>query len=204
MEPTMVGWAGSTRRKPARQGLRFDALVPAFVCLATFLWTGHAFAQAATDTTGFWQRSNLLGDMGGLRPWLDQYGITFGLQETSEALGNFTGGIRQGPVYDGLTLMGLGLDTQKAFGWQGGTFNASALQIHGGQLTLQNLLSLDTASGNEADRATRLWELWYQQTFLHGTADVKIGLVIEQLRKSLPQYGMIVHQENLVLPFIAV
>ena len=189
MEPTMVGWAGSTCRKPARHRFLFDGLVTAFACMATLLWADHAFAQAATDQTGFWQRSNLLGDMGGLRPWLGQYGITFGLQETSEALGNFTGGIQQGPVYDGLTQMGLGLDTQKAFGWQGGTFNVSALQIHGGQLTLQNLLSLDTASGNEADRATRLWEIWYQQTFLHGTADVKIGQQSVDQEFMLSQYA---------------
>jgi porin len=125
--------------------------------------------------TGIWTRSTLLGDVGGLRTFLGSYGITIGLSETSEVLGNVTGGVHTGFVYEGLTLMNLGVDTQKAFGLEGGTFNISALQIHGGNLSAENLLSLQTASGIEAERATRLWELWYQQSFLDGRYDVKIG-----------------------------
>ena len=120
-------------------------------------------------------RSNLLGDMGGLRPFLGNDGISLGLTETSEVLGNVTGGRRRGFDYDGLTEMSLGLDTQKAFGWEGGTFNISALQIHGRDLSTDNLLTLQTASSIEAERATRLWELWYQQSFRDGALDVKLG-----------------------------
>ena len=71
--------------------------------------------------TGFWERSNLLGDMGGLRPWLGNYGVTFGLQETSEYLNNLSGGTRRGGAYDGLTQFGIGVDTQKAFGLPAGS-----------------------------------------------------------------------------------
>lgn len=114
--------------------------------------------------------------MWGLRTLLSQYGTSLALQETSEVLGNVTGGARQGFEYDGLTQMVLQLDTQRAFGWYGGTFDASALQIHGRNLSADNLLTLQTASGIEADRATRLWELWYQQKFLaEDRLDVKIG-----------------------------
>ena len=67
------------------------------------------------------------------------------------------------------------MDTQRAFGLNGGLFNASALQIHGGNLSAANLGTLQTASGIEADRATRLWELWYQQKFFGDTFDVKVG-----------------------------
>ena len=84
--------------------------------------------------------------------------------------GNVTGGTHRGAAYDGLTLMSLGLDTGKAFGWEGGTFNVSAFQIHGRNLSADNLQTLQTASGIEAQRSTRLWELWYQQSFLDGTA----------------------------------
>jgi porin len=120
-------------------------------------------------------RSNLLGDMAGLRPALAKLGITLTITETDEVLGNATGGVRRGAEYDGLTTMDLSLDTAKAFGWDGGTFNISALQIHGRDLSDNNLQVLQTASSIEADDATRLWELWYQQTFWGGTADVKIG-----------------------------
>ncbi|MGH7114066.1 MAG: carbohydrate porin [Stellaceae bacterium] len=126
--------------------------------------------------TGIGKSGNLLGDMWGLRPLLAQYGISLALLETSEVLGNVTGGVRQGFEYDGLTQMAVQLDTQQAFGWHGGTFRASALQIHGRNLSNDNLLSLQTASGIEANDGARLWELWYQQKFLdEDRADVKIG-----------------------------
>jgi porin len=107
---------------------------------------------------------------------LSQYGLSLNILETSEVLGNMSGGVNQGFEYDGLTQMILQLDTQRAFHWYGGTFNVSALQIHGRNLSADNLGSLQTASGIEADRATRLWELWYDQKFDHeGRFDVKIG-----------------------------
>jgi porin len=131
-------------------------------------------------TAGFFtelSRSNyLLGDMGGLRPFLSKYGLTLSIQETSEVLGNVTGGVRQGFEYDGLTQMVLQMDTQRAFGLYGGTFNVSGLQIHGRDLSADNLDTLQTSSGIEADRASRLWELWYDQKFLkEDRLDVKIG-----------------------------
>jgi porin len=132
-------------------------------------------APTPSAPTGFWERSNLLGDMGGLRPWLGNYGVTFGLQETSEYLNNLSGGSRRGDAYDGLTQFGIGVDTQKAFGLPGGIFNVSGLQIHGTNLSSRDLQTLQYASGIEADDATRLWELWYQQSLLGGKVDVKVG-----------------------------
>src|SRR5277367_2859416 len=51
----------------------------------------------------------LLGDMGGLRPLLSKYGMSLTIEETSEVLGNVSGGTRQGADYDGLTQMDLQL-----------------------------------------------------------------------------------------------
>jgi porin len=126
--------------------------------------------------TGLSRSTYLLGDIWGLRGLLAQYGISLALSETSEVLGNVTGGVRQGFEYDGLTQMAVQLDTQQAFGWYGGTFRASALQIHGRNLSTDNLLTLDTASGIEAEPGARLWELWYQQKFLdEDRLDIRLG-----------------------------
>lgn len=132
--------------------------------------------QKEAAATGLWERANLLGEMGGLRPWLAQYGLTFTAQESSEYMGNVTGGTRRGGAYQGLAQFALSLDTQKGFGSPGGTFNVSALQIHGTSLSARNLQTLQSASGIEADAATRLWELWYQQALPGGKTDVKVGL----------------------------
>ena len=43
------------------------------------------------------QRTNfLLGDLFGLRTTLSRYGVSLAIQETSEVLGNVTGGARKG------------------------------------------------------------------------------------------------------------
>jgi porin len=126
--------------------------------------------------SGLARTNFLLGNMGGLRPFLSQYGISLAIQETSEVFGNVTGGLHKGADYDGLTQMLLQLDTNRAFGWYGGLFNASALQIHGRNLSTDNLGTLQTESGIEADRATRLWELWYDQKMLdEDRLSVRVG-----------------------------
>ena len=118
----------------------------------------------------------LLGDLFGLRTTLSKYGISLAIQETSEVLGNATGGVHRGVDYDGLTQAIMQLDTQRAFGWYGGLLNVSALQLHGRNLSADNLLSLQTASGIEGDRATRLWEAWYDQKLLpEDRLDIKVG-----------------------------
>ncbi len=119
--------------------------------------------------------SNLFGDMGGVRSWAGARGVTYGINETSEVLGNPVGGTRQGADYEGLTTISAGLDTDKAFGWKGGTFNVSALWIHGRDLATDDLDNINTPSGIEAERAFRLWELWYDQVVADGAADIKIG-----------------------------
>ena len=167
---------------PSRAGKRIShGLFGAGIVIGGWALDSAASAQEQPNAAGpgfmtnLWTRDNLLGDMGGLRTALGNYGISVGLQETSEVLGNVTGGVNQGAAYDGLTMLSVGVDTQKAFGWEGGTFNMSILQIHGRNLSADNLLSLQTASGIEAEPTTRLWELWYQQTFWNGQADVKFG-----------------------------
>jgi len=142
-----------------------------------------------TPGGGLWQRANLLGEMGGLRPALDRYGLSLGISEISEVLGNVTGGVRRGADYDGLTTMSLRLDTAKAFGWPGGSAYVSALQIHGRSLSSDTLDTLQTASGIESERATRLWELWFDQAFLGGRLDVKFGQQAIDQEFMLSQYS---------------
>jgi porin len=155
--------------------------------------TGTDNAVAKSDPTppaptGFWDRSNLLGDMGGLRPWLGNYGVTLSLQETSDVFGNFTGGVRRGAIYNGVAQLSLSVDTNKAFGLNGGQFFVDALQIQGYGISGQNLDVLQTANGFEADPGTRLWELWYQQSF-GDKFDVKVGQQSVDNEFWISQYG---------------
>ncbi|TAM05146.1 MAG: carbohydrate porin [Paraburkholderia sp.] len=132
-------------------------------------------AQPADFWTDFWTRETMLGDMGGLRPWLGKYGVSFQLTETSEYLANLRGGLQRGGAYDGVTTATVQVDTSKALGIPGGLFNISALQIHGSNLSTSHLGTLNTASGIETQATTRLWEMWYQQSFLDDRVDVRVG-----------------------------
>ena len=120
-------------------------------------------------------RANLLGDIGGIRPTFERLGVSFGLSETTEVLGNPTGGVKRGAIVEGLTQMSVGIDLAKALGLAGGLFNVSALQIHGRGLSFENLRNLNVISSIEADPSTRLNELWFQQSLFGDTFDVKIG-----------------------------
>jgi porin len=134
------------------------------LCLAIGLAAVPAEAEESAPADDMSTRDHLLGDLGGLRPLLQQYGASLELTETSEVLGNLTGGMRQGAIYEGLTEMSLTLDLRPRYHW-GGVVHADALQIHGRGLTAGNIGNLDTVSNIEARPTTRLRELWYEQHF---------------------------------------
>lgn len=139
---------------------------------------------------GIWQRSDLLGDLGGLRSGLATTGVSFGLQETSEVLGNLGGGIRRAVVYEGVTQMGVGVDLEKAVGLAGGTLNVSGFQIHGRGLSINALdNNLHTVSWLEAPRGTLLFELWYEQVLFEKMLAIRVGQLAADQEFMISQYG---------------
>jgi porin len=157
--------------------------MPSRLALASLLTlaASPALAQDATPPAsgnfldGLLRQQNLLSDIGGLRGIFAAHGITLNATDVEEVLGNVSGGIKTGFTYDALTTVTLQVDTGKAFGLQGGLFNLSVLQIRGRNLSPYYLGDLQTASGIEAQPTTRLWELWYQQSFADGAYDLKLG-----------------------------
>jgi porin len=158
---------GQTLIGPFLAGFLIAAFIAAPVLAAP---PGISFGETELPGTppaapsDFWTRTNLLGDMGGLKSAIQPYGFQLNITETSEILGNPTGGVRQGAIYEGVTDLNLGWDLRTYFGWRG-VFFARAYQIHGRGLTANDLDNLNTASGIEADRTTRLYELWYEHHF---------------------------------------
>ena len=192
--------APPARHLPLLGGLR---LIGAVAWVLSGHWASPAFAappviqvpteeelqpgEQATPMTGPLSFLNgisrsgyMLGDMWGLRTALSKYGISFALQETSEVLGNLTGGAKQGAAYDGLTQMLLQLDTKRAFGWYGGTFNVSALQIHGDNLSAEQ----------PADLADR-------ERHRGGSRHAPVGAVV---RSEIPRRGPAGHQDRPAKP----
>ena len=119
--------------------------------------------------------ANLFGDLGGFREAFAKVGGTLQATETSEVLANPVGGLSRGADYDGLTTITVQVDTKAAFNWEGGLFNASLLNLHGDNFSTSRIGALQVISGVEGDRATRLWEIWYDQKF-GDKFDLRFGL----------------------------
>jgi len=131
----------------------------------------------------------LLGDAAGIRPFLDRYGISIGLQNVSEVLGNPNGGRTRGATFDGQNTLSLGVDLERAVGLKGSIFNVSAVQNYGHGLSAGNIDNLGTVSSVEARRSAWLYELWYQQSFLGGAVDVRVGQLGADQEFMITRYG---------------
>ena len=156
--------------------------------LLDFAATG-ARAQSEPTSPGFWERSNLLGDWGGLRSALAERGVIIMLSETAETLGNVTGGVKTGAIFEGRLTSAIGIDLNKAIGWSGGSFYADAYQIHGRGLSGNNLHNLLTVSSIEAERSARLHEVYLEQGFLNNAASLRLGNIAVDDEFIASQYG---------------
>lgn len=139
---------------------------------------GEGSSRAVPAGEDLWSQDTLTGDWGGLRTRLADSGLTLGLTEVSEILGNVSGGQRQGGDYMGRTELAVDLDLDKLAGWRGALFHANGYQIHGRGLTGHNLGGNMLDSSNiEATRTTRLFDAYFQQALLDDTLSVRIGQI---------------------------
>jgi porin len=116
------------------------------------------------------------GDPGGVRKWLAERGVNYGFIYNGEILGNVSGGVRRGAIFEGKLEAYVNADLEKLVGWRGLTFFSSAFQIHGtGGLRRDNLLNLTAISNIEALPSTRLSEIWLEQTFFNDKLGIRFG-----------------------------
>jgi len=130
-----------------------------------------------------------LGDPGGARAALAEKGVTYSLTYIGEGLGNASGGLRRGAIYEGRLDPQLDVDLEKLVGLPGLTFHANAFQIHGRGLSQANLGNLLVASGIEALPSTRLFELWGEQKVLDGRVTVRAGQLAADSEFIVSQYA---------------
>nr|WP_255607500.1 carbohydrate porin [Ancylobacter sp. Lp-2] len=145
---------------------------------------GGPVAGLAADAAGgsYWDdiltRSTLTGDWGGARKTLEERGVTITLTQTSDFLGNPSGGIRQGAAYDGVFMPELDVDLEKLMGWKGGSFHVAAYAIQGHGLSQYDIGNLLTVTSVEASDGGYLGELWFQQSLLDDALAVKVGRIL--------------------------
>ena len=92
-----------------------------------------------------------------------KYGVKFAATYIGETLGNVSGGLKQGVIYEGRLNLAVDVDLQKLAGLRELTFHANMFQIHGDGLSRSNLQNFMVASGIEALPSTRLYEIWFEK-----------------------------------------
>lgn len=116
------------------------------------------------------------GDPTGARKWLAQRGVNYGVIYTGEALGNVSGGVRRGALYEGKLEGFVDVDLEKVAGILGLSFFANAFQIHQTSGPRDDhFQSLLTISNIEATPSTRLSELWLEQKLFNDRFSIRFG-----------------------------
>jgi porin len=145
---------------------------------------------ASPHAGGFWERDVMTGDWGGRRTALENAGVLIGLDSINEILGNPSGGVRRGAVYEGRFEALLTLDLNKVLSWPDATFHTNAYQINGRGLSANYLgNNFLTASNIEAARSTRLFDLWVEQLLWQGTVSVRVGQIAADDEFFISQYA---------------
>ena len=131
--------------------------------------------RAAEVTTSFQPLLGPAGDPGGYRAFLERHGITFGLITVAETYRNLRGGLRRGAT--GLTLLDLDVDVDldTVMGWKGATAHATVYQIQGSGTSRSRVGNLMTISEIEALPASRLSELWLEQSLFDDRLFLRVG-----------------------------
>ncbi len=102
-------------------------------------------------------------------------GVKFAATYIGETIGNVSGGLKQGTIYEGRLNLAIDADLEKLYGLRQLTFHANIFQIHGDGLSRGNLQNFMATSGIEALPATRLYEIWFEQKWGHDLVSLKAG-----------------------------
>jgi porin len=113
-------------------------------------------------------------DVGGVRAALARSGIGVGGGYFAEPFYNW-GGFDEGGEYQGVLELYVNADMNKLGFWKGLCFHANGFQIHGNSITAANIGALMPVTSLEATDATRLFELWLEQTIIKDKLTVRVG-----------------------------
>ncbi|SNB44765.1 carbohydrate porin [Geobacter sp. DSM 9736] len=133
---------------------------------------------------------NLLGDWAGLRPAMEEKGLTAEAVLTTDFLYNTSGGIRKRGTILGNVDVTLKLDTDKAGWWKNGTFFLYFLGNFNSNGPMTEIVGDVQASSNiEADSKFKLYEAWYEHRFSGDRFSVLGGLHDYNSEFDVVEYG---------------
>jgi porin len=141
-------------------------------------------AQAAPD----FGSDTLTGDWDGVRTRLWEAGVDLTAGYKGELASNVEGGGPTSATEAGQFVFGATIDSEKRFGWLGGTFQASIAYRQGAPLGVGFLQEPQEVYGR--GDIFRLTELWYEQKLDNDKVTFKIGRMPQGDFDSFPCYFM--------------
>ena len=165
-----------TRRVAEMRRARARVRTLAAAMLMSFLVPVAARANCDVPETpnGIPEEVAFKADVGGIRKGLAKTGIGVGGAYYAEPFYNW-GGFDEGGEYQGVLELYVNADMHKLGLWKGLCFHTNGYQIHGNSITAANIGSLMPVTSLEATDATRLFELWFEQTIIKDKLSVRIG-----------------------------
>ncbi|WP_246696902.1 carbohydrate porin [Methylobacterium planeticum] len=147
--------------------------------------------RSAEVTTSIQDLLGPAGDPGGYRAYLRTRGIVYDLIYFTEAVHTARGGMRRGTATLGLVDIDVDIDLDAFAGWKGGSLHTTFYQIHGTGASRSFVGNLLTVSDIEALSASRLNELWFEQSLFEGRVAVRIGQLATDTEYMVSQTGIL-------------
>ena len=125
-----------------------------------------------------------------LRKQLEEKGISYEIVYTAEYFANTRGGLKRDDTYHTNLDLTFDIDTKKLGFWDNGQFFMYVLENSGGEkLTGSIVGDLQTVSNIEAPRTMRIYELWYQHSYLNDVLSLLLGFHDYNSEFNVTEYG---------------
>jgi porin len=164
-------------RKALFSVVLFSLLLPGLVPSFAGDITAAPRADGLTPADKLKKPYFLTGDWGGVRPALEDRGITFDLFEIYDVYGNVSGGDHRALEYFGRTRLTMDMDLEKLLGWKGAEFYVTAVTQQGENFAKTKINVYTNPSGIEGKQTTRLAEVWLQQKLFDDKLAIKVGKI---------------------------
>jgi len=118
---------------------------------------------------------NLTGDWNGLRQKVFEKGVDFEVEYFGDLFTLVSGGVNRRTDYIGFLELELHLDGERFLGWQGSQFFIFGIGTQGKEF-FENVGSVHDVSNIAAPNTFKLFELWFEQSFLEERLSILLGL----------------------------
>lgn len=157
------------------RGGTINKALAAVVIAVSSLGVGSRVFADDKSVTGIPDDSIAQGRNDPVRAAFAQRGINYGINWIGEYFNVVSGGLSNGPSFDGRLEVYTDVDLEKLVGWNGLAFHINGYYIHGIGPSTEHIKNLFSVSSIEALETVRLFEIWFEQSLLENKLRMRVG-----------------------------